>query len=47
MDERHQTPWAERVLVERLSGGDDAVIDREPFRSGRLNAVGARRAASR
>jgi RNA polymerase sigma factor (sigma-70 family) len=23
MDERHQTPWAERVLVERLSGGDE------------------------
>ena len=28
MDERHQAPWAERVLVERLSGGDEtALID--------------------
>ncbi len=26
MDERHQTPWAERVLVERLSGGDETAL---------------------
>src|SRR5688572_5283119 len=26
MDERHQASWAERVLVERLSGGDEAAL---------------------
>ena len=26
MDERHQAPWAERVLVERLSGGDETAL---------------------
>ena len=26
MDERHQVPWAERVLIERLSGGDETAL---------------------
>ncbi len=26
MDERRQAPWAERVLVERLSGGDETAL---------------------
>lgn len=26
MDERHQAAWAERVLVERLSGGDETAL---------------------
>ena len=26
MDERHQAPWAERVLVERLAGGDETAL---------------------
>ena len=26
MDERHRAPWAERVLVERLSGGDETAL---------------------
>ena len=26
MDERHRTPWAERVLVERLAGGDETAL---------------------
>ena len=26
MDERHQAPWAERVLLERLSGGDETAL---------------------
>ena len=26
MDERHKASWAERVLVERLSGGDEAAL---------------------
>lgn len=26
MDRPHQAPWAERVLVERLSGGDEAAL---------------------
>jgi RNA polymerase sigma-70 factor (ECF subfamily) len=26
MDERHRTSWAERVLIERLSGGDETAL---------------------
>ena len=26
MDERHRTPWAEQVLVERLSSGDETAL---------------------
>ena len=26
MDERHRVPWAERVLVERLAGGDETAL---------------------
>ena len=26
MDERHQVPWAERVLVERLTCGDETAL---------------------